>query len=230
MKLSRVMCALALSAGMSTMAFGQVTGKVTVTGKVPEMHEIAVIKILPDYAKNHKGPAFEEKVVAGAKGELANVVVYVKTPEGKTLGKVPSEAAVLDQVGCVYTPHVVALEVGQPLLVKNSDPFLHNVHTLSIDNNAMNFGQPTIGEKKIEPFKAVETFKVKCDVHPWMYAWIVVLDNPYSAVSIAPMRRPWARIRSTPRTFPMANTHSSPGTNCSARRNKRRKLKAAKPS
>ena len=179
------MCALALTAGLSSMALGQVTGKVTVTGTVPVMPEITVIKILPDCAKQHNGPVYDEKVVASPKGELANVVISIKTPEGKTLGKAPADPGVLDQKGCVYTPHVVALDIGQPLLVKNSDPYLHNVHTLSIDNPAMNFGQPTVGEKKIEPFKTVETFKVKCDVHPWMYAWIVVLDNPYSAISSA---------------------------------------------
>lgn len=183
MRVSSWMCALALSAGLSTISFGQVTGKVMLTGKIPEMPEITVIKVVPDCAKQHKDPVYEEKVVAGDKGELANVVIYVKTPEGKTLGKAPTEPAVLSQKGCMYVPHVIAMEVGQPLLVKNEDPFLHNVHTLSIDNNAMNFGQPTTGEKKVEPFTAVETFKVKCDVHPWMSAWIVVLDNPYFAVT-----------------------------------------------
>jgi plastocyanin len=167
------------------MSFGQVTGKVTLTGKIPDMPEIVAIKSVPDCAKQHKDPVYEEKVVAGDKGELANVVIYVKTPEGKTLGKVPTETATLDQKGCVYVPHVIAVMVGQPFAVKNSDPFLHNVHSLSLDNAAFNIGQPTVGEKKFEPFKAVETFKVKCDVHPWMAAWVVVVDNPYFAVSSA---------------------------------------------
>lgn len=170
---------------MASISFGQVAGKVTLTGKIPEMPEISLIKGVPDCAKQHKDPVYEEKVVAGDKGELANVVVYVKTPEGKSLGKVPTEPAVLDQKGCVYSPHVVALMVGQTFQVTNSDPFLHNVHTLSIDNNAMNFGQPTVGKKNVEPFKAMETFKVKCDVHNWMVAWVAVLDNPYFAVTSA---------------------------------------------
>lgn len=183
MSLSRWMCALALSAGLSSVSFGQVVGKVTLTGKIPEMPEIALLKLVPDCAKQHKDPVYEEKVVAGEKGELANVAIYIKTPEGKTLGKTPTEPGVLDQKGCVYSPHVIALAVGQPLKVTNSDQFLHNVHTLSIDNQAMNFGQPTTGAKMVEPFKAPEQFKVKCDVHPWMAAWIVVVDNPYFAVT-----------------------------------------------
>ena len=185
MKFTGWVCALALSAGMGSISFGQVTGSVTLKGKIPEMPEITAIKSVPDCAKQHKDPVYEEKVVAGDKGELANVVVYVKTPEGKTLGKVPTEPAVLDQKGCVYSPHVIGVMVGQPFEVKNSDPFLHNVHSLSIDNTAFNIGQPTTGAKKFEPFKAVEQIKVKCDVHPWMGAWVVVVDNPYFAVSAA---------------------------------------------
>lgn len=183
MHLSRAACAVALSLGFGTMAFGQVTGKVTLKGTIPQAEEIKLIKTVPTCAAQHPDPVYEDKIVAGDKGELANVVVSITLPEGKTLGKAPIEPAVLDQKGCMYSPHVVALTVGQPLLVKNSDAFLHNVHTLSIDNDAMNFGQPFVGQKKVDGFKAAETFKVKCDVHPWMAAWIVVLDNPYHAVT-----------------------------------------------
>jgi plastocyanin len=185
MKITGWLCALALSAGFATMSFAQVTGKVTLMGKPPEMAEIAAIKVTPGCAEQHKNPVYEEKVVTGEKGELANVAVYIKTPEGKTLGKPLTTPAVLDQIGCIYHPHVIALTVGQPLIARNSDAFLHNVHTLPFDNAAVNIGQPNKGEKTLEPFKAVETFKVKCDIHPWMAAWIVVLDNPYFAVSSA---------------------------------------------
>lgn len=174
---------LALSA--ASMAFGQITGKVMLDGKAPDMPEVSAIKVLPDCAKQHKEPVYDEKVVVGDKNELANVVVYIQSPKGVTLGKAASTPAVLDQKGCVYTPHVVAVCVDQPLLVKNSDMFLHNVHTLPIDNAATNIAMPNVGEKKFEPYKAVEQFKVKCDVHPWMYAWIVVCDNPYFGVSSA---------------------------------------------
>lgn len=185
MKITGWLCALIFVAGMSPMALGQITGKVTLTGKIPDMPEIVAIKTTPGCSDQHKDPVYEEKVVAGEKGELANVVIYIKAPEGKTLGKPLTTPAMLDQKGCVYVPHVIAMTVGQPLLVKNSDMFLHNVHTLPFDNAAVNIGMPTVGQKTMEPFKAVETFKVKCDVHPWMAAWIAVLDNPYFAVSSA---------------------------------------------
>ncbi|HZL36586.1 MAG TPA: hypothetical protein VFC78_14800 [Tepidisphaeraceae bacterium] len=185
MKTMSVLSALALSAGLCGASFGQITGTVMLKGKPPEMKQIDAVKTVPACAMLHKDPVFEETVVTGDKGELANVVVSIKTPEGKDLGTAPTTPAVLDQKGCMYRPHVVAVMVDQPLEVQNSDPFLHNVHTLSFDNAAVNVGMVNAGKKVLEPFKAVETFKVKCDVHPWMSAWIRVLDNPYFAVTSA---------------------------------------------
>jgi len=92
---------------------------------------------------------------------------------------------VLDQKGCQYVPHVVDMTVGQPLVAKNSDTFLHNVHTLPEENPSSNNAQPTKDEKGLElkPIKTPETFRVKCDVHPWMNAWVVALPHPYHATT-----------------------------------------------
>jgi len=84
----------------------------------------------------------------------------------------------------MYDPHVVTVMVGQELKAKNSDGFLHNVHGLAKDNGEFNFPQQTKDQENvINATKAAETYKVKCDVHPWMSAWVVVVDNPYSAVT-----------------------------------------------
>jgi hypothetical protein len=113
------------------------------------------------------------------------VVVYVSDglPAGQTFNP-PAEPAVLDRKGCMYVPHVLPVMVGQKILVKNDDTFLHNVHALSTVNPAFNFGQPNKDPgKPIEPLKAAETFRVKCDVHPWMSAWVVGLEHPFFAAS-----------------------------------------------
>jgi len=180
------MIGAAVSVAMGTVCLADITGKVTLTGKVADADtaEITGIKANPDCAKMHKDPVFMETVVTGEKNELANVIVSIKTPQGKELkgGKAP--AAVLDQKGCVYAPHVLPVMVGQPVVTKNSDPTLHNVHTLPLDNNAVNKGMPGSATPiNLGPFPTVETFKVKCDVHPWMVAWIRVLDNPFYATT-----------------------------------------------
>lgn len=173
--------ALALSAGLCTASFGQVTGTVKLEGKPPKRVAVAGVGTVKECAAQHKDPLLDETVVTDENGDLANVAVYLKD----TKGPVPTEPVKLDQKGCQYVPHVVTVMVGQPLMVTNSDGFLHNVHTLPADNDPSNIAQPTKDEKGVtlKPLKTPETFKVKCDVHPWMGAWVVALDTPYSAVT-----------------------------------------------
>jgi len=184
MRLSRSLLAAAFVAGLSSVSFGQVTGKVMLKGDPPEMPQIKAMEAVAQCQALHKDPVFEDSVVVRAKNELANVIVFIKPAAGQALkGPQKETPAVLDQKGCMYTPHVMAVQVGQPITVKNSDPFLHNVHALCIDNTAFNFAQVVVGDKKIDPFKEVETFQIKCDVHPWMKAIVRVFDNPYFAVT-----------------------------------------------
>ena len=174
--------ALALSAGMCSVSLADVTGKVTLNGQAPKPKVINMAAV-PQCAAQHAQPVLDESIVVGAGNELQNVVVWVK--DGSKLGgAVPKDPVVLDQKGCVYTPHVVAVMVGQELKAKNSDAMLHNVHGLAKENGEFNMSQNQQGqENDIPGNKAVETYKVKCDVHPWMNAWVVVLDHPFSAVT-----------------------------------------------
>jgi hypothetical protein len=184
MKMRIWLAAVAVSAGLCSGAMAQVTGKVTLDGKPPEMKEIDMSAV-KECADQHADPVKEEAVVADDKGDLKNVIVSVKKEEGMDLpGDVPKTPAEITQHGCMYTPHVLACMIGQDILIKNDDSFLHNVHALSSANPPFNFGQPTKDDgKKVDPFKVVETFKVKCDVHPWMLAYVRVFDHPYFATS-----------------------------------------------
>ena len=90
----------------------------------------------------------------------------------------------LDQKGCHYSPHVLGIQVGQPLQVLNSDSTLHNVHALPKANSEFNAGQPIQGMKTTHTFSTKEVMiPFKCDVHGWMNAWVGVLDHPYYAVT-----------------------------------------------
>jgi plastocyanin len=110
--------------------------------------------------------------------------VYVKKgAEGKKPTEAPAQA-VINQVGCHYEPHVLGIVVGQELLIKNSDDLLHNIHALPFSNKEFNFGQPTKGLEEKKTFTTQEVMvKVKCDVHPWMSAWIGVVDHGFYAVT-----------------------------------------------
>jgi plastocyanin len=171
-----------VSAGICSSSFGQITGAVKLDGNPPIMKKIDMAGN-PQCAAMHKDPVFEDTVILGDKGELANVVVSIKPADGQVLkGNMPATTPTLVQEGCMYHPHVIACMVGQNVNIKSGDAFLHNVHTLSVDNDPVNFAQVEKQEKLLQ-FTTAEQFKVKCDIHPWMNAWIIVLDHPFFAVT-----------------------------------------------
>jgi hypothetical protein len=116
-------------------------------------------------------------------GKLANVFVYVSAGLPKKTYSVPSQPAVLDQQHCAYVPRVLGIQVHQPLEIVNSDATLHNVHSLS-SKGPFNIGMPMQGMKTNKSFSAPEVMaKIKCDVHPWMQAYVGVMEHPYFAVT-----------------------------------------------
>jgi hypothetical protein len=185
MRIRNILLTAAVAACFSISAAADLTGKVTFAGKAPEPKQIDMSGV-KECADKHPDPVFEETMMVGEKGELANVVVSIKKEDSPDLAGEPSkDPAVLDQKGCMYTPHVVAMCVGQPLVVKNDDEFLHNVHSLAQENPNFNFGQPTKDDGKTvdQAPKTKEYIRVKCDVHPWMSAYIAVFEHPFFAVT-----------------------------------------------
>jgi plastocyanin len=126
-----------------------------------------------------------EDVITGANNELANVFVWVKKGiKGKY--NPPDTKVEIDQNKCIYHPHVIALMVGQPFVIKNSDDTMHNIHGLGKLNGEFNEGQGSKGMTSEKKFSVREIgVKIKCDVHPWMGAWLHVVDHPFFAVSKA---------------------------------------------
>lgn len=182
MKCSAWFAALALSAGMTATAFGGVSGVVVLDGKPPERQPVAGMANVPQCAAQHKVPPLDETVVADKDGNLANVVVYLEA-EGLT-GPVPKDPVIIDQKGCQYIPHVVSVTCGQPLQAASQDALLHNVHTLPVNNDPVNVAMPVPNPgMNIKSPKAAEIYKVKCDVHPWMNAWIAAFEHPYHTVT-----------------------------------------------
>ena len=114
--------------------------------------------------------------------KFKNVIVWLK--DIKYDGELSNKPATIDQIGCRYTPHVNAVTVGQKVLITNSDATLHNVNSKSKINDTFNSAQPAgVPAIKKEFTKPEEPFYIKCDVHPWMKAWMMVSDHPYFAVT-----------------------------------------------
>tara|TARA_Y100001970_G_C13987368_1_gene726381 strand:+ start:101 stop:835 length:735 start_codon:yes stop_codon:yes gene_type:complete len=136
----------------------------------------------PICGSSHKTPVYMQSLIVNDNATLKNTVVYLKNVEYK--GEIPKTPAVLDQKGCMYIPHVQAIQAGQELLIKNSDATLHNIHGKPKINAGFNFAMPkVVKEKTIVIEKAENAMYIKCDVHPWMKAYVSVFDHPYFSVT-----------------------------------------------
>jgi len=162
---------------------GSISGKVTFSGSAPANEAIDMAGEA-DCASQYTSEPSQETYVVGGDGSLGNAFVYIKDGLGDMAFPAPSEPVVLDQKGCRYHPHVMGVQVGQPLQIVNSDPVGHNIHPVPKENRGFNLSQPKQDMKSEKTFTQPEVMiPVGCDVHNWMNAWIGVLDHPYFAVT-----------------------------------------------
>lgn len=186
MKKTTALLSLAVFGAVLSLAqAADVTGTITLKGTPPKEKDITPLKDDPNCGPLHTTMPTTHFYVVGPNAGLADVVVYIDGIKGKSTGA-SAPAVILDQKGCEYWPQILAVQTGQKILVKNSDPVLHNVHDLPTvpgnkeENNAQMPGSPELPFTFADP----EMFlKFKCDVHPWMFAWVSVFDHPYFALS-----------------------------------------------
>ena len=161
-------------------AAATVTGTVNFDGKAPTLRPLAM-DADPVCAKKHSAPVPNEMLVLGGGNTMGNILVFVSKglAQGKTF-PVPKTPVTLDQNGCQYKPHVMGIMVGQTYKILNSDGVLHNIHTLPQINPSFNKGMPpTLKEATTVFNKPEDVFHIKCDVHPWMSAYIAVFTHPF---------------------------------------------------
>ena len=166
------------------VAASSITGTVTFAGTAPTLRPLTM-DADPACAKKHSGPVANDMLVLGSANSMGNVMVWVSKglPAGKTY-PAPTAPVVIDQKGCQYLPHVMGIMVGQPYKILNSDGILHNIHTLPTVNTAFNRAMPATVTVATTTFnKAEATFHIKCDVHPWMSAYLSVFTHPFFSVT-----------------------------------------------
>jgi hypothetical protein len=176
--------ALILGQKVNAAGEGKITGTVKLDGAAPHMKGIDMGKD-PFCSKAHASdPGHLETYVVSSGGGLENVVVYIT--EGLT-GPAASQTAatepVFDQKNCMYTPHVLALDVDQKFKVTTSDQTTHNIHPLPnpmTGNIPWNQSQPPGASPVEKSWKAAEVIPVQCNIHPWMHGWFVVVKGPYA--------------------------------------------------
>lgn len=157
----------------------EVKGVVNFEGTVPQGKKLN----LPSGC-NQEGEVYSNEVIVN-NGKLQNVLVRViRGHEGHSYPPVPQEEVLLDQKGCLYIPRVAAARVGQKVTFINSDPIFHNVRSVTKVNEKFNVAMPKKDQRETRVFTAPELFlQAKCSVHPWMGAFVAIMDHPYFNVT-----------------------------------------------
>ena len=174
--LALVVGGVAVTGGTRT-ATAQGGGTIEAEVKYNGAPVIDKLKINKDVEKCGTEALIEKIVVGGTKG-LAHAVVSVAGAKGAATAKKAS----VDQKGCKFVPHVVAMTAGE-LEIKNSDDILHNIHTYSTANPSINKAQPKFKKVMTEKFEKPEIIKLTCDVHSWMLGWVAVMPHPFFGVT-----------------------------------------------
>ncbi|MBI3109266.1 MAG: carboxypeptidase regulatory-like domain-containing protein [Candidatus Rokubacteria bacterium] len=180
-----VLCAFGLAAALvwagappvTAQGAGSIVGEVKFSGTPPAAKNLKVDK---DSEVCGSDKPSEELVVGASKG-IKNAVVSLAGAKGPA--PKPAQKPALDQKKCHFAPHVLVVPAGAEVDILNSDGILHNLHTFSAANSAINKAQPKFKKVMTEKFDKPEVIKVQCDVHSWMSAWIVVADHPYYSVT-----------------------------------------------
>jgi plastocyanin len=160
-------------------------GTITFKGTPPPEINIVPLKNDATCGPMYKTMPTTHFYLVGPNGGFGDVVVSLKGVPAQSTGAA-AKPLVIEQKGCLYHPYVAACQTGQKIIVKNLDPVLHNVHVTPTnpDNPQENQAQLPKGPDLAFSFKAPEEFiRFKCDVHPWMFAYVSVFDNPYFCVT-----------------------------------------------
>jgi len=173
--------ALMLSPRVSAAGESKISGTVKLDGTAPHMKGIDMSKDPYCVKANANNTPALENVVVGSGGGLENVVLYIS--EGLSNAAPATTVPVFDQKNCLYTPHVLAMDVGQTFKVTTSDATAHNIHpnpNPMTGNIPWNQSQPPGAPPVEKSWKAAEFIEVKCNIHPWMHGWFAVVKGPYA--------------------------------------------------
>ena len=167
--------------GQASDPGGSISGAIKYEGKAPAAKKLEATKDVKVCAVHDK---FAEEVIVSATGGLQSVFVQVLGAKGEFAAA--KERPSLVQKGCQFIPHVQVIPAGSRMNIMNEDGIAHNLHTLSVENPSFNRLQPGVKKRMITKKNDLlipEIIPLKCDLHGWMKAWIIVADHPYHAIS-----------------------------------------------
>ncbi len=156
-----------------------VSGMILFEGTPPKNKKLT----MPSGCGSKNGEEITSDEVLTHEGSLQNVLVTITNAPASNLA-VPQEEVILDQKGCKYHPRMVAARVGQKVTFVNSDSIFHNVKAVTNVNQKFNLAMPKKDQRVTKVFNKPEIFlQAKCSVHPWMGAYIAIMDHPFYAIT-----------------------------------------------
>ncbi len=163
-----------------------IKGSVKIKGDIPKRRKVR-IEGDPKCAALHKGAEYlSDELVTDPAGNVQHAFVYVKKGLEEKTFEVPKKQATLEQRMCRFEPHVLGIQMGQELMIRNFDAMMHIIHAVPApgSNKEWGFSQDKIKEERTKVFDKPEIMvPIRCDVHPWMSAFVGVVNHPYFAVS-----------------------------------------------
>jgi plastocyanin len=171
--------------------WGNLTMTVLLDGEVPKPK---TLNKAADPKCNQAPDNADDLVIDPKTKAIANIAFYIDTKKMKLeesqihpdLRSVPRDKPILDNNNCKFTPHMLAIRAGQTLLVTNSDQTAHNAKFNFFSNTEVNPMIQPGGNKEIQTqVEEKAATKVDCNIHPWMNAFVFVLDHPYVGISDA---------------------------------------------
>ncbi len=176
-------------------------GKIHGFAKLKEKVERKKVSVFKDNEKGcgDKEHMSERLVFDDASLGVGNVLVFLKSidagKEWPAAMKSDDRTATIDQKGCQYLPHAQWARAGTQVVVLNSDRADHNIHGFksaieksSLADTKFNFSsepdtkKDAIGDAFLED---AAKYVIKCDIHPWMNAYVFVVDHPYYDLTVA---------------------------------------------
>ncbi len=172
-----------VAAGPKITEFGTVRGTISVDGALPKLAHASP----KGQAKDPICGAMDilNESVVGESGGLGNVFIYLKKVPNVDIPPPPTDQLVMDQQGCIFVPHAQVVQVGQPVLLKNSDPIAHNVK-LNGGSNSLAATISANNEANVDyqfQFSDRKPTWIVCDFHTFMSAYVMPLDHPWAAVT-----------------------------------------------
>jgi plastocyanin len=132
------------------------------------------------------GTNVTDALLTGNGRAVKDAVIFLEfkdMPASSRPPKTTNESVFVRTEGCLFWPRIQAARTGATLLLNSKDPTPHNPHGWHRDITAFNLTllDPTMSFHR--KLKMPGMYRIDCDTHKWMKAYVFAFDHPYFALT-----------------------------------------------